>query len=249
MTPERRSISFLTHADAGTVYCWQDLDSYGTLALIERATVDLGAAASTAHDIVTSAAVVVGGTWVYFNYIRGRTFAQRAQLDVVSSLKGGGSTRYLCATVTLKNTGQAKLPLNGNMKALRLYVIVDQASDDISVAKWKRIVTLPIFEQHAWLEAQETVTDTVVYKLCDGDGGSDHYSAYQVEAVVGTRRRIITRKGTLWQSRSLLFVEAASAGDGELGSQDSIRMSKSRKIKQGGEHSDGKKETEEVRQG
>jgi hypothetical protein len=120
----------------------------------------------------------------------------------------------LCATVTLKNTGQAKLPLNENMKVVRLSAIEDRAGDDISVAKWQRIITVPVLEQHAWLEALETVTDTVVFNLPGAGKGSQDYSAYQVEAIVGTRRRIVSGKGTLWQSRSFLFAAVDSAAKG-----------------------------------
>lgn len=134
---------------------------------------------------------------------------------MLSSLEGNRS-RYLCATVTLKNTGQAKLPLNENMKVVRLSAIEGRASDDINVAKWQRIMTVPVLEQHAWLEALETVTDTVVFNLPGAGDGSRDYSAYQVEAIVGTRRRIVSGKGTLWQSRNFLFATVDSAlGGGE----------------------------------
>lgn len=174
---------------------------------------DLSTAAGAANDIVTSVAVVVGGLWVYFNYVRGRTFARRAELQVMSSIEGKKS-RYLCATVTLRNTGQAKLPLNENMKVVRLSAIEGGARDDINVAKWQKIMTVPVLEQHAWLEALETVTDTVVF--CLPGAGSRDYSAYQVEAMVGTRRRIVSGKGTLWQSRSFLFATVDPARDSDL---------------------------------
>jgi hypothetical protein len=124
--------------------------------------------------------------------------------------------------VTLKNAGQSKLSLNKNMKVIRLHGVTDQAGDDISVAKWQRIMTLPILEQHSWLEGLETVSDTVVYTLPRAGGGGPPYFAYQVEAIVGTRRRFISGKGTLWQSRAVLFVPIDSADGKDPGSRTLI---------------------------
>lgn len=209
---------------------------------------DLSTATDVANNIITSGAVVIGGVWVYFNYIRGRTFARRAELGVTSSLERGNSL-YLCATVTLKNSGQSNLPLNENMKVIRLSGIADRTSDGIGVAKWQRIMTLPILEQHAWLEALETVTDTVVYSLPCASGGGPHYSAYQVEAIVGTRRRLISRRGTLWQSRTVLFAPTASATGKDPSSHQLIRPESSKEITRMDDYDNDGKATEGIWQG
>jgi hypothetical protein len=158
------------------------------------------------NNVVTSAAVVVGGIWAYFKFIRGRTFAHRAELDVTPSLDQSTGASYLSVTVTLKNTGLSKLPLNANMKAVRLSGIAGDASDGLRQAAWRRILTSPILETHAWLEAQETVTDTVVYSLHVSDVEGPRAAVYQIEAIVGSRRRLITRKGTQWSARAVVFV-------------------------------------------
>jgi hypothetical protein len=167
--------------------------------------VDVKTAIEEVNNVVTSAAVVVGGIWAYFKFIRGRTFAHRAELEVTPSLDQSTGTSYLSVAVTLKNTGLSKLPLNANMKAVRLSGIAGDASDGLRRATWQRILTSPTLETHAWLEAQETVTDTVVYSLhvLDVEGPR---AVYQIEAIVGSRRRLITRKGTQWTARAVVFV-------------------------------------------
>src|SRR5438128_683810 len=115
------------------------------------------------YNIVTSSAVVIGGIWAYFKFVRGRTFARRAELDISPALEQNADSLYLSVTITLKNTGLSKLPLNRDMKVIRLFGIVDEADRNLSPLKWKRILTFPILDQHDWLEAQETVTDMVTY--------------------------------------------------------------------------------------
>ena len=76
---------------------------------------DLKTATDVASSIVTSLAVVIGGVWAYFKFIKGRTFAHRAELDVSPSLETSAESLYLSVTITLKNTGLSKLPLNEGM--------------------------------------------------------------------------------------------------------------------------------------
>jgi hypothetical protein len=171
---------------------------------------DLQAATTVAYNIVTSSAVVVGGVWAYFKFVRGRTFANRAELNVTANFDGSPDQVYFCATVTLKNTGLSRLPLNSDMKAIRIFGAA-ASEGDAGEVKWERISTLPILDQHGWLEAQETVTDTIVYQVpLSGQNGSN-YAIYQVEAIVGARPRPITRKRVKWQALDVAFQSSGHA--------------------------------------
>jgi hypothetical protein len=171
--------------------------------------VDLKTATDVVNNIVTSSAVVIGGVWAYFKFVRGRTFARRAELAVSPAIEQSADSLYLSVTITLKNAGLSKLPLNKDMKVVRLFGIADEADQNFTTPKWERISTLPILDQHDWLEAQETVTDMVIYSLQGSDGKDSGHAAYQVEAIVGAPRRRVTRKGTRWQSRAVVFLPAA----------------------------------------
>jgi hypothetical protein len=166
---------------------------------------ELATVTGAVNDIVTSSAVLIGGVWAYFKFVRGRTFARRAELDVSVSLENSNSRLYLSIVITLKNTGLSRLPLNSEMKIVRLFHMVSELSDDVCIAEWERISTVSILDQHDWLEAQETVIDTLVYCLSGVDPRSGH-AVYQVEALVGAPRRRITGKGTRWQSRAVAFL-------------------------------------------
>jgi hypothetical protein len=173
-------------------------------------TVDLKTSTDVVNNIVTSSAVVIGGIWAYLKFIRGRTFAYRAELGISSSLQQSTDCLYLSVAITFRNTGLSKIPLNKDMKVVRLFSIVDAVDRNLSVSRWKRIFTLPILDEHDWVEAQESVTDSVIYSL-QGSGGKDSaHVAYQVEALIGARRRRITRKGERWQARAVVFIPATN---------------------------------------
>ncbi len=168
-------------------------------------TVELTTVTGAVNDIVTSSAIFIGGIWAYFKFIRGRTFAHRAELDVAVSLEDSNGRLYLSVAITLKNTGLSRLPLNSDMKVVRLFRMVSESDSAVYSAEWERISTVAILDQHDRLEAQEIVTDTLVYCLSGADTDPGH-AVYQVEALVGAPRRLITGKGTRWQSRAVVFL-------------------------------------------
>lgn len=174
----------------------------------------LQSTADLVQSIVTSCAVVVGGGWAYFKFARGRTFANRAEVQVTASLENRSGDLYICAVVTLTNRGLSKVPLNRDFKAVRLYGAMARG-DQIAVAWWHRISTDRILKEHDWLEGEETVTDTVLYFLPGCPSGRVPYAAYQVEAVVGVRLRRFT-KHIKWQSRSVVFAPAGQSAGGPL---------------------------------
>jgi hypothetical protein len=58
---------------------------------------------------ISAIAVVAGGAWALFNFIRGRTFSSRLQIDIKSNSESFESKRLLFIDVTLTNTGKGKL--------------------------------------------------------------------------------------------------------------------------------------------
>jgi hypothetical protein len=179
-------------------------------------TVDLSSVTQVASNVATSIAVVIGGIWAYFKFIRGRTFAHRAELDVSSSLEESSGSLYLIATVTLKNTGLSKLPLNSNLKAIRLSGMANGVPDNAYIPEWERIVTVPVLDQHQWLEAQETVIDKMVYCLSRNQEKNCGQIAYQVEVIVGAPRRLLTGKGTRWEARDIVFAPSGATTNEDL---------------------------------
>jgi hypothetical protein len=165
--------------------------------------VSFATATGAASDIVTSSAVIIGGVWAYFKFIRGRTFARRGELEAYLSLEGSGRHLHFVVTVKFKNTGLSKIPLNHDMTFLQVFGTTSRPG----AAEWTEVSPLiRILDQHDWVEAQEPVTDTIVYSPQASGGTTSDLVAYKVEATVAAPRRRITGKGTTWQARSVAFL-------------------------------------------
>jgi hypothetical protein len=162
--------------------------------------------AATANHAITGLAVLVGGAWAYFKFVRGRTFARRAELDVSGSLFTFGDDRIVKATVTLRNAGLSKLPLKNNGKFVRLYGSPAVSWTPNANIFWQQLMHTPIFEGHQWVEAQETVTDEVLIPVpfleAKGEGGG--WLAFRVHAQVWGERRPGHRAGPRWGATTLV---------------------------------------------
>lgn len=170
---------------------------------------NLKTAAEVAGNMATSAAIVVGGVWAYFKFIRGRTFAYRAELDLSIELMESTDLSTLRIVVSLKNAGLSKIPLNEKMKAVRVFRMRNAPVDRATPAQWERILTFPLLEQHDWLEAQETITDELLCVVPNASPPDHPFVAYQVEALVGAQPRLITRKRTRWGSRKNIVLASS----------------------------------------
>jgi hypothetical protein len=168
--------------------------------------VHIGTVAQVVYNFATSGAVIVGGIWAYFKFLRGRTFSRRAELSVTPSINESAGLLYLSVTIKIKNTGLSKLTLNEDMKYLHLYGMQHSGITTPVVAEWQRLIIAKIFDQHRFVEAQEEVADTIALRL---PRSSDHH-AYKVEAWLGSPLKKITGKGNLWQARSIIFASSNS---------------------------------------
>ncbi len=60
------------------------------------------AVAKLVNSWVTTAGIVVGGLWVYYNYIRGRAYQQRLEPNVVGTIECKGGLSYISIVYELK---------------------------------------------------------------------------------------------------------------------------------------------------
>jgi hypothetical protein len=168
------------------------------------------------YNFAASAAVVIGGTWAYFKFARGRTFYHRAEASVVLDLEERDGNVLLCATVALKNAGLSKLPIARGLRYVQVYGMVGENFSSPDTAKWERLLTAEVFDQHGWVEAQETITDSIIFRLQDlHTTGVCHY-AYKVEAWLGTPRRRLTGKGNLWHARAVVVSPTTSSSSKKI---------------------------------
>ena len=136
-----------------------------TLAYSASVWADAMDAAASAAQVV---AIVVGGIWAYFKFIKGRTFAKRAEVTVKGDVLPT-EPPTLRVRATLRNAGLSKLPLRHQV--VDVYGIYADASTanpigtrDVQIGKHKKI-----FKAHGWVEAQEMISDEVLRLMPEPD--------------------------------------------------------------------------------
>ena len=106
---------------------------------------------------VQLAAIVVAAAWAYYKFVRGRVFHRRAEVTLEASLLELASShairiKAIRIKATLKNTGSADIPLLVN--ALKVFSFRNGDVDDEGHQQWRKFVTLPVFENHGWIESR-----------------------------------------------------------------------------------------------
>jgi hypothetical protein len=162
---------------------------------------------SAAENIVQAAAIVVGGIWAYWKFVRGRTFHRRAELDVDASLIVAEPPRVVRARLTMENTGASDIPFRA--KVVRVFAFAPGETDPKTREKnWRLIGTTGVFKAHDWIESHETISDDILVQL---EPNADSLNAAALRAtciVLGTRKwKLFGRKSsTAWTSHSVIPV-------------------------------------------
>ena len=122
---------------------------------------------------VTIVAIITGGTWAYYHFIRGRTYNLRLESAVSGSAECVGGETYIVATAKLKNVGLSKVEVEPVGSGLLFYkgTINRTEKDDSGFhrVEWEALGALPVFENHAWIESGEPISEEqmVVVPGCD----------------------------------------------------------------------------------
>ena len=150
-------------------------------------------------------ALVVGASWAYFKFIRGRTFARRGEVEVEGVLRGYGQDWVVQAKVLLRNTGLSRLPLRQRSKIARLYGTSRSKWSTERNFGWEKLMLTPVLEKHAWVEAQESVKDEVLIPVRQGD-----WLALKIEVEIWGKPHRGRRTGSRWMATTIVTADVAS---------------------------------------
>ncbi len=140
---------------------------------------------NTVQSFATAAAIVVGGAFTYFKFVKDRVFRPRVDLELDAEVVvDRHGVRFVVCHATVHNMGHAKLairhdgagPTEGTAIVVRLGEAGPGAGDATFWAEIDESVLIDVFEQHDWLESGETIRDEVVIRM-----SSDESSTYRVE--------------------------------------------------------------------
>lgn len=129
--------------------------------------------ASTLQHAIASIAVIVGGAWVYFRFIRFRTLKPRVEFNIECNHSNIDNSDVLSIiTFKLTNRGQTKIDLRKyeiERCFLKYALVIDRcSSENVSLLSvpFPKLKHLDIvFRSHEWVEPGETIDDIRVLKI------------------------------------------------------------------------------------
>jgi hypothetical protein len=101
------------------------------------------------QKLFTTAAIIVGAIWTYFNFFRGRTYKIRLEPEVSGKAVTIDGLNHLVAAIRLKNVGlsRAEIEQKGSALELLAYNAPDGTKNIVSAA-WAPLTAFPVFESN-----------------------------------------------------------------------------------------------------
>lgn len=138
--------------------------------------------------VVTAAAVVIGGVWAYFKFVKGRTFRPHVEIGVSGRWLGPRGSAGLLLAVRLKNIGSGKVELRQEGTGVRLRQPADHQLPEPAETAWVDHGVYEIFVEHDWIEPGETIEDDLLLRL----PGGPHVVEAQVRIVLTWQPKNVT---------------------------------------------------------
>ena len=111
-------------------------------------------------------AILGGGVWTYFNFIKGRTYKPTLALSIHGMIKTARDSQYLDVKVVVKNVGRAKFDISRQGTALIIWEASPFPAQEFAFdAIWEELATYPVLEGQSWIEPSETVEDQLLIVL------------------------------------------------------------------------------------
>jgi len=120
--------------------------------------------------ILNVLAILIGGFWAYFKFIKGRLFHPRLELNLEGQLLQNNNVFHLLLKYEVKNVGLSKVNINTDNSGIRVKKYYPQLdSMEIENVKWNHLGSFPIFEKHKWIESGETIKENSLLSIKDSE--------------------------------------------------------------------------------
>ena len=123
---------------------------------------DVKDVADIVGSAVTALAVIVGGSWAYFKFVKGRTYRPRLEVNLFGQWREVDGAQRYHARITVRNIGASVVRLLQRGTGLRVNLLADDQPRPPGRAKWRKAGTFRIFLEHDWIEPGETVSDDLL---------------------------------------------------------------------------------------
>jgi len=117
---------------------------------------DAKTVADIAEAVFTVGAVIVGGLFAYYKFLKDRVYRPRVGVALTAGHLQADGGRYLACRASVSNLGSSKIRLLQAGTGLRVSSH-DTNGADYTETSWLQRRTITVLQQHAWIEAKETI--------------------------------------------------------------------------------------------
>src|SRR4051812_8046519 len=97
---------------------------------------DIESATTTARNVIEILALMIGGSWAYLKFFRGRTFAPRAELTIDADLYRFDDDLALRVNVAFRNVGLSVIRMPKHGVGFKVYSL-ESGRWETGNASWK----------------------------------------------------------------------------------------------------------------
>lgn len=166
-------------------------------------------AADTVYRMLASVAIIVGGSFAYFQFVAGRTLQRRLELTVSGDLDRAAGFVYLSVDATVQNIGNSRVTIEGERNLLMVSGHSSHERDPVVQAKqatWRAISGWPLAAEVGSLEPKETVRESLLLQIPEVSP-EQPYKAFKLTLY------IFAKGGQTWEVTEI--VKIRSTGDNQ----------------------------------
>jgi hypothetical protein len=160
-----------------------------------------GALLENLENLAKILAIVLGGAWVFFNTIRGRTFIPRLQPTVSGKVVRHGGIQYLLVNFQVQNVGSSIAHIKERGTGLKIGAMqAFGGATEILDLNTEKQTAFPVFDM---LEKETIAIEpgTTIYSQEMVEVPMDQYAGFRIELrVSAVRGSFLSKKDRKWRA-------------------------------------------------
>jgi hypothetical protein len=151
-------------------------------------------------NVTTTIALVFGGVWTYFRFLRGRTFSPRLEIAIEGTVSDFGDAACIRVGVKVRNVGLSRIAIAQKGTGILFSTYPkDHYRAVTHQAIWGNCTAFPLLENHDSIEPQEEVNEVVLIAV-----STQGVIAWKLEALLFSPKRAF-RERVLWSASAIVF--------------------------------------------
>ena len=150
--------------------------------------------------VLSVLAVIAGGVWVFFNYVRKRTYEEKSILKLNGNVVYLGSSILLAFELSIKNIGNSRVFIRQDATRLSIYGYAAEMDNAAGVRNvdWNHMETSSILLDAEWIEPGEEIRNEALFEV-----NANNYSCFKAVLQVASKEAIWTDSTIIYDKRKI----------------------------------------------